>query len=488
MAVVRTARSSPPYALIIFIFLWIVSTGLAAYFYVEGGKKGEEADRARRELDAIATGTERLGPVKTFQENANQVNARGAKPATAIGQATFEVDRLKSKLVGSSANVSVPELVRDGGYVDQQIADLGRVSGVKLDGASSLLSAAQQLASVAASSRSAAAQAQSALAKANTELKAAVQARETLIADSKKAVDQMRADVGALAKQLAQRDAEVSEANNQRQAEINRLQDNYEKQIRNFLTQIADLKSAVDAREKQVSDLKKEIEMVKTPPKIAVGTDAAGRIVRASVGAKEVWINRGSKDRVTPGMTFAVYDPKTGITLTSDTGKKGDIEVVEVGEGQSMARITHLEKGQLINPNDVIANLAYSADPNRKYRFVVYGDFDLDGDSVATPQEREKILRLIGQWGGVVEDKLTSQTDFLVLGAEPANLTTHMGSDSEQGQDLAKTREGQQSTYQALQLQARSFAIPVLNANRFLSLIGYYAPTVVRYQGGVAQP
>ena len=46
----------------------------------------------------------------------------------------------------------------------------------------------------------------------------------------------------------------------------------------------------------------------------------------------------------------------------------------------------------------------------------------LDGDGIATPSEREHIIRQIQAWGGQVVDKLDTQTDFLVLGSTPINL------------------------------------------------------------------
>jgi hypothetical protein len=109
----------------------------------------------------------------------------------------------------------------------------------------------------------------------------------------------------------------------------------------------------------------------------------------------------------------------------------------------------------------------------------VYGEFDLDGDGITTPGEREQLIRLIQNWGGVIDDQLTSQTDFLVAGALPGSSTRVFdpGSDEDKAREAARTAE--QQVYSDLVAKARDYSIPVLNSNRFLAMIGYYNTTVV---------
>ena len=179
-------------------------------------------------------------------------------------------------------------------------------------------------------------------------------------------------------------------------------------------------------------------------------------------------------------MTFAVYDPLIGISLDAEArGKKGDVEVVEVGENDSRARITRTEPNKQITPEDWVASLVYNK--NRKYHFYLFGDFlDLDGDGIATSAERERLVRLIESWGGAVDDTFTSQTDFLVLGAEPGGSALKSDAESDQTSDLVKQRTSQQKQYADLLVESHDWAVPVLNANRFLSLIGYYNPVIAK--------
>jgi cell division protein FtsB len=51
MAVVR-ARSAPPYALILFVFLWVVSTALAVTFYLSSSRLEEDAAVNQKKFDA----------------------------------------------------------------------------------------------------------------------------------------------------------------------------------------------------------------------------------------------------------------------------------------------------------------------------------------------------------------------------------------------------------------------------------------------------
>jgi hypothetical protein len=75
---------------------------------------------------------------------------------------------------------------------------------------------------------------------------------------------------------------------------------------------------------------------------------------------------------------------------------KASIEVVRVGNTTSECRITRTSRGATLSEGDLIANLVY--DKNTKYNFLVYGNFDLDRNGVATPQDAEVIKRLITQW------------------------------------------------------------------------------------------
>ena len=124
--------------------------------------------------------------------------------------------------------------------------------------------------------------------------------------------------------------------------------------------------------------------------------------------------------------------------------------------------------------DDYIANLVF--DPKTKYNFVVYGDFDMDHNGVALPQDGEVIKRLITQWGGKVQPIITADTDFLVMGKEP--IVKEL-SEEEKNDPVRQKQFEEQTTalnaYQDVISKANQFHIPVMNQNRFLYFSGYYS-------------
>src|SRR5690606_30821755 len=66
---------------------------------------------------------------------------------------------------------------------------------------------------------------------------------------------------------------------------------------------------------------------------------------------------------------------------------------------------------------DIIANAVY--DPNKTYKFVIDGLFDIDGDGITNRYETQDLAALIEQWGGTVEDEVVGDIDFIVLGEKP---------------------------------------------------------------------
>ena len=135
--------------------------------------------------------------------------------------------------------------------------------------------------------------------------------------------------------------------------------------------------------------------------------------------------------------------------------------------------MTRTTPGTQISEGDLVANLVY--DPNVKYNFVVYGQFDLDRNNVATDQDAEVVKRLITQWGGNLMDKVNVDTDFVVPAKEPVLpvLTPEERQDPFEAQKLANAQAALEA-YEAVRNTARDLHIPILNQNRFLYLIGYF--------------
>ncbi len=197
-----------------------------------------------------------------------------------------------------------------------------------------------------------------------------------------------------------------------------------------------------------------------------------GKIVLIDEHAKIVHINLGRKDNVYPGLTFGVYE-KTA-PIPSDGKGKAEIEVFNVAERISTARILNSKIRNPILLEDKVANLVWSKE--KKNLFVVTGDFDLDFDGAKDYQAKDKISHLIRNWGGDIEKTVSANTSFVVLG-DPTRVLARPTYDDISVDPLAMEKYEasikELKDYQEIIKQAQMLDIPILNYERFLYLIGY---------------
>jgi hypothetical protein len=195
-----------------------------------------------------------------------------------------------------------------------------------------------------------------------------------------------------------------------------------------------------------------------------VGTNSADRTAFLSIGRRQ---------NVVLGMTFAVY-PTASAIRPNDAGEyppgKATLEVINVGDTTSTARILTEARGNPVVKGDVVANAVF--DPAKTYKFVIYGNFDANRDDLATSLERQDIEAMIRAWGGELTDDLTGDVDFLVLGERPV-VPPRPSSDApfEVVEEFFR-RERDVERYDSLFRQASGTSVPVLNENRLYTLIG----------------
>ena len=198
-----------------------------------------------------------------------------------------------------------------------------------------------------------------------------------------------------------------------------------------------------------------------------------GRVIGADPAQNAVFIDLGQMDRVVLGMSFEVYSTAASIRPDQDGNYppgKATVEVIRVNEGSSVARIVRESRGNPIVDGDVIANAVY--DPSKVYHFVVFGNFDTDGDRVARPEEQNAIKGIISQWGGIIDDDLTGRTDFVVLGERPI-LPPQPPIDAPPAiiqQFINQSRIADE--YDRLFDAAVKASIPILNQNRLYTRTG----------------
>jgi hypothetical protein len=152
---------------------------------------------------------------------------------------------------------------------------------------------------------------------------------------------------------------------------------------------------------------------------------------------------------------------------------KASLEVIKVGDTTSTCKITRAIPGRPVLRNDVIANAVY--DPTYKFKFLIHGKFDVDGDGRASEAEARYLESLVLEWGGTIVsgDQIPGDLDFLVLGLKPTEPPPLRVNAAEVEMEIYITRRQEVETYERLFRQASEAQIPVLNANRFFILIGH---------------
>jgi hypothetical protein len=299
--------------------------------------------------------------------------------------------------------------------------------------------------------------------------------------------EQMKTMTAAMEQVRAERDKALADFNAASQGQretFNTAAEDLQKQLALANETINDLNAKNGALGKENETLKTQVESVqarlnefRVDPTRAVVQRADGHIVRVP-GNNQCFIDIGRGDQVVAGMTFEVYDKVKGIPPAGDPSTdtnlpigKASIEVIEPGPSSSLCRVIRLNYGEALAEGDLIVNLVY--DRNTKYNFVVYGNFDLDQNGVATPQDSEVIKRLITQWGGNVVSDINVDTDFVVLGKEPV-----IPDRPDETDPIAMARYVQAVSeadqYAEIAQRARSYRLPILNQNRFLYMVGYF--------------
>jgi hypothetical protein len=465
MAVVR-ARSAPPYALIGFVGLWLVSTAIAVLFYVQWSK-------AEKELNDTTARVERVGNRAELTTYAPTLAPD--KTSTALGTAKTRLDTLTALVAGSpttpfnDAVARAKSAVKAAGHADNEslTAVVQALAGDRDTKAKQLAELTGQMNNVNTQIR-----------QGSEQFGGRVAALQSDLDDTRRKLEAALQDAQ---KNAASRDEAVSKA----QQQISDATAKMEEERRGSTLEMQQLRNQIARDEQRIQELLVVIRNRTSGGDQNTVGEADGQIVSVNPADNECYINLARNiagNRVQAGLTFTVFDPRSGVRFATeaDAAGKGTIEIIQVGETSSLCRITHTTKGQAIQAGDLVANLVFNANRNRTFRFVVSGDFDLDGDGVATADERERLTRLITSWGGAIDNDVSTQTDYVVMGQRPAAPTLPVGDATAPG-GAGNQREQQQKQYDELVVEAKRLSIPVLNANRFLSMIGYYSTTVVRY-------
>lgn len=199
-----------------------------------------------------------------------------------------------------------------------------------------------------------------------------------------------------------------------------------------------------------------------------------GNIVASSAVEGTVTLNVGRKQKVVLGLPFTVYTQGTNIRVDDRTGEyppgKAVVEVIRVDEDTSTARVLREQKGNPVVKGDVIANPVYDA--SKKYKFLVYGNFDPQRTGSASVFGTGEIKAWIKEWSGEIIEEMTGDVDFIVLGQRPQLPPQPSSAAPLEVVNFYIAQQRSAQKYDELFKQASDTAIPVLNENRLRTLLG----------------
>ena len=460
MARVVQQRTSPPYLLIIMVFLFLIAATLFVLSHMK-------ADKLTKQL---------AGTQETLEKLAGSDDLRDAKIDKMMGSYDSPPPGEVSKTVVKQFQSQVSDLTRfitgQSKDVEATIAEI-EAARTRTETQRGLVPALIELHSRRGQLLEQIAAREDLLAEAQAEIKSK---EETITSIS----NDLSGQVAALGEKVQELDNKFNQQHDTYQTDLGTARqkwgndrDNLNEQISDKIRTIQDIQTKVLALENRVRELIKQIQeqSPKADP-MQVALQADGKVMQVAGQGQICYINIGEKDRVMTGLTFTVYSP-TGVT--TDGEGKGTIRVTTVGPNTSECRILQQDQHDPISPRDLIANIAF--DSTKTFTFVVEGDFDLYGTGRPTPQGAEDAKSLIRRYGGKVIDQIGIDTDFIVIGGEPVRPSRP--SDTARGQELQVYREQLQvyERFNRIKVDAQTMHVPILNPNKFLAFIGY-APTV----------
>jgi hypothetical protein len=462
---------------VVFAILFVTSTIFAIYFYANSSKVDDLFTGYKKTVADVVTEPDMQGDVVTRLRQVRGEEGSGFTATTPLIQVAAQQREAMARMIAGSGNEANAQ--REATAALAAAASAAKAAGLVVPTQENLAGALRSVAQGLTAQLKLNQDLQTQLATAQKQNAAQSAQFDQQRGEMNKNLEQIRAEqqaaVASVANYQGTKDASVAEIEKARETERKAAADAQTA----AQTQVAELNRQLTSANTKIETLNNKFSDKRVNTKDPVVRHADGKIIRIP-GKDVVYINLGSAESITPGLTFEVYDKVDGIPPAGDPTNddnlpkgKASIEVVRVGAGSSEARVVRQTPGTQVTEGDLIANLVY--DPNVKYNFVVYGDFDMDRNGVATPQDADVVRRLITQWGGKLMDQVNVDTDFVVLGKEPV-LPVFTKEELQDPFNAKKLSDAQAAldAYVQVRRTASDLHIPIVNQNRFLYLIGYY--------------
>ncbi|MHC4125392.1 MAG: hypothetical protein ACYSRR_02920, partial [Planctomycetota bacterium] len=407
MPVGKYQSKAMQYATITFVALFVIAATAGVVFYLKAEEYRTKMITAQGQIEELATSAElqnigslvgesqlhksRLGSTLDYLDKVTYLVIGGVAEETSAQVKAETVQRQGQELIGALSR-----------YLDLQVEDVNTIGLIRLAG-----KVKTKLEEMTVTLEDLQQQHDKLQGRFTDAMASGTEKEKTLLAEKKKyqqEVNDIKEDYAALKVLLEQSaDQQVKTLDDQLRAE---------KDDNKILNQeLLKTQAELTIAENRIKNVQDRLQKLVPPPDMEIAAfKPDGQIILIDPHTKVVHLDIGRKDGVYQGLTFSVYEKNMPIPKN---GKgKAEIEVFNVGESISAARIIRSEISRPIVLDDTIANLIWDSD--KKNIFVVAGDFDLDDDGSIDYNGGNKIAGLIEKWNGVVKDSISVGTDFIV--------------------------------------------------------------------------
>ena len=463
--VVQQQRKAPPYALIIFVFLFLVATTLAVYLHIERDKAMKDSQAKEQEIQRLASERELDDPrIKEMIEQYKEKVRSRKIPETVVGRLVTQVNELTQKINGV---VTTPkDAIRKTDALYTEIGDSGGLIEM-VRGAYKQRDDKETEANEFKKQRN----------DAQDERDKVKASFEELVTQFKAWKDSSNEQIKSINEEFANLTKQQAKVLADAKAAWDLIRQDKDKKAAGLTDRLHASDKKIRELERTIAAFKGKIEKMRV--RVEAVTKPDGKILSLAEGGF-CFIDLGAEDGVETGFTFAVY-PQTGIP--KDGASKGSIVVTSVGQDVSRCRVARQDKTSPVIPDDLVANVAF--DSVRKWRFLVEGDFDLHGTGEATPEGTVEAKLLLRRFGATVAEEVGVDVDFVVLGAEPPTPARPEEDAPPQVWEAWRQAVKKQKRYIDVKKQATAMGVPVRNTNWLLDMTGY---TPIRALRDVAQP
>lgn len=466
MARVVQQRKAPPYALIIFVFLFLVATTLAVYLHIERDKAVKARGDAERENRKLASGDELKSPKIAELISKYEEKDRDATkiPETVVGQLVIQVNELTQKINGV---VTTPEdAIAKTDALCKEINSFGGLIEI-VRGAYTLRNDKEAEANAFKAQRD----------DAQDKRDQAKASYEQVVTQYKATKEKDQGEIETLKEKLGEVTADRAKLLDDAKKGWDTIRQEKDKKIAEAADKLAAAETKIRELEQTIAVIRRKMAQIRV--RIEAVTQPDGKILSRAEGGI-CFINLGSQDGVEVGFTFAVY-PQTGIPKGG--ASKGSVTVTSVGRDVSRCRVAKEGKMSPVIADDLVANVAF--DSVRKWRFVIEGNFDLHGTDDPTAEGAVEAKLLLRRLGATIADKVDVDVDFVVMGEEPSVPTRPDEDAPPQVWEVWRQAVKVQKRYSQVRKLAKDLGVPIRNTNWLMDMTGY---TPIKALRDVARP